>query len=313
MSASTRGRYCLVKDMNCASATMEAFQDVFGIRDDLLLKAVTGLEGGVVAGGATCGVITAGALGLAQLWREKTGRPPGASPVFMGMVADYVRWFEGTIGTTLCRERTGVDFHTARGLARYFLPGDRVLRCISHIGTALARLERAGAAIPGRTDATDDRTYAAARHCASAVLEDVRKKTGLGGARIEEVAAALSGGVGLSGSVCGALAGAVMGGNLLFGMDVRRYGRAGIMRDFVAGHINLLVSRPRWMPETFGIGRDIVRRFHESAGSTMCRLITGRGFADLSEFSAHLAGAGVCRDLIRFSADLSVEAIERWR
>jgi C_GCAxxG_C_C family probable redox protein len=307
------GRYYLVKDMNCALATLEAFQDVFGLRDDLLLKAVTGFEGGVVAGGSTCGVITAGALGLAQLWREATAQDPAGSPALMGRIADYVAWFHGAFGTTLCRERTGVDFHTAGGLSRYFLPGDRVLRCISHIGTALAYLEREGAAMTARPDTMKEDRCAAPYHCASAVLKDVREKAGLGDRRIEQIAACLSGGVGLSGGICGALTGAVMGINYLAGMDVRRYGRVKIIRDFAVGHINLLIARPRWMPEPFGIGREIVRRFHERAGTNKCRLIVGRDFTGLSDFSAHLAGSGACRDMIALSSDLALEAIERWR
>jgi C_GCAxxG_C_C family probable redox protein len=313
MSASSRGRLCLVRDMNCASATLQAFQDVFGLTDDLLLKAVTGLEGGVVAGGSTCGVVTAGALGLARLWREKTGLDPASSPALTGLVADYVGWFEGAVGTTLCRERTGVDFHTAPGLARYFLPGDRVLRCISHIGRALSRLDLVGTAIAAVPDGEKQDRLAVPCHCASAVLAAVRERTGAGDRRIEQAAAVLSGGVGLSGGVCGALAGSVMGINLIFGMDARHCGRMRIMRDFAVGHVNLLVARTRWMPEPFGIGREIVRRFCERAGSRTCRLIVGRGFADLSDFSAHSAESGTCRDLIRFSSDLAVEAIERWR
>ncbi len=307
------GRLCLVKDMNCASAALEAAQDVFGLNDDFLLKAMTGLEGGVVAGGSTCGVITAGALALSQLWREETGEDPATSPALMELTGDYVRWFEGTVGTTFCRERTGVDFYTARGLIRYFLPGDRVLRCVSHIGKALAYLDKAGAEMVVRArDEQKDRP-AAPRHCASAVLEGIRNRTGLGDRRIEQIAAALSGGVGLSGGVCGALAGAVMGVNLLVGMDVRRYGRVKIMRDFTVGHINLLIERPRWMPEPFGIGRQLVDQFDQRAGYRQCRDIVGRTFTGPADFSTHLSTSPVCRELIEFSSGLASAAIERWR
>jgi len=299
--------------MNCASATLEAFQDVFGLPDDLLLKAVTGLEGGVVAGGSTCGVITAGALGMAQLWRKRTGTDPRTSPALMKAVADYVRWFDGTVGVTSCRQRTGVDFHTAAGLARYFLPGDRVGRCISHIGKALTYLQRAGTEMAARGSHGQTARPAPALHCASAVLKTIRVRTGLGDPRIEQAAAVLSGGVGLSGGVCGALAGAIMGINLTVGMDVRRYGRVKIMRDFTVGHLNLLIAAPRWMPEPFGIGKEVVGLFLERAGSPECRQIAGRGFTDPADLSAHLWTSHTCRELIEFSSDLAATAIERWR
>jgi C_GCAxxG_C_C family probable redox protein len=298
--------------MNCAAATLQAFQDVFGLRDDLLLKSVTGLEGGVVAGGSTCGVITGGALGLAQLWRERIGADPSASESLMKMVADYVGWFLENVGTTLCRERTGVDFHTGRGLARYFIPGDRVIRCMSHIGKALRFLETTAGhgPLPSRSGRDD---CEAPLHCASAVLATLRERTGLGHVRIERTAAVLSGGVGLSGGVCGALAGAIMGVNLLVGMDVRQSGRVRIMRDFAVGHINLLIREPRWMPEPFGIGREIVRRFREEAGSTLCRRIAGRDVTDIADLSAHLSASRTCRSMIHLSSDLATEAVRRWR
>ncbi len=312
LSAATMGRFCLVKDMNCATATLEAVQNVLSLRDDLLLKAVTGLEGGVVAGGQTCGVITGGALGIAQAWRERTGRDPAASPSLMTLIGDYVRWFDLTIGTTLCRERTGVDFHSASGLARYFLPGDRVFRCISHIGKAVAYLEEKAAPTTFRDDPPGPHS-ATPLHCASAVLANVRTRTGLGHVRVEQSAAVLSGGVGLSGGVCGALTGAIMGVNLLVGMDVRQLGRMGVMRDFAVGHINLLVREPRWMPEPFGIGREIVRRFCEEAGSSQCRELVGRNLTGSADLASHLSTSRTCRRLIDLSSELASAAIERWR
>lgn len=312
LSSAVAGRFCLVKDMNCATATLEAFQDVFSLRDDLLLKTVTGFEGGVVAGGSTCGVITGGALGIAQLWRWRTAQDPATSPTLLRMIGDYVRWFDDTIGTTLCRERTGVDFHTASGLARYFLPGDRVLRCISQIGKALAHLEKTAAQTTFRADPSEGGA-AMTRHCASTVLANVRGQTGLGDVRVEQAAAVLSGGVGLSGGVCGALAGAIMAVNLLVGMDVRRSGRVKIMKDFTVGHINLLIRQPRWMPEPFGIGREIVRLFCEEAGSCRCREIIDRDLMSPVDLASHLSTSRTCRRLIDLSSDLASATIERWR
>ncbi len=314
-SAKWAARARLVKDMNCATATLEAVQDVFGVRDDLLLRCVTGLEGGVVAGGSTCGVITGGSLGMAQVWEKATRRDPASSPEFMALVRRYVEWFARTFGTTLCSERTGIDFYTTAGQVRYFLPGDRVLRCISHIGSAVAYLrEEAGRFSEDARSETGVRgVRAEGIGCATTVLANVRLRTGLGDPRIERAAGALSGGVGLSGGVCGALVGAVMGINLLVGMDVRRMNRLSVMRDFAVGHVNLLLRRPRWMPEPFGIGREIVCRFSEQAPSRQCRLIVGREFSSPARLSAFLSSSPTCSDLIAVSSNLACAAIERWR
>ncbi len=60
-----RAPFYLMKDSNCALASLEVFQNMIGKPEDKLLKSVTGLEGGVVATGSTCGVVSGGAIGLA--------------------------------------------------------------------------------------------------------------------------------------------------------------------------------------------------------------------------------------------------------
>ena len=62
-----RAPFYLMKDFNCALASLEVFQDMIVRREDRVLKAFTGLEGGIVASGSTCGVVTGGAFGLALM------------------------------------------------------------------------------------------------------------------------------------------------------------------------------------------------------------------------------------------------------
>jgi hypothetical protein len=51
---------------------------MIGRREDRLLQASAGLEGGIVASGSTCGVVSGGALGLALMhdnrWSEFLGQ-----------------------------------------------------------------------------------------------------------------------------------------------------------------------------------------------------------------------------------------------
>jgi len=44
---------------------------MIGKPENELLRSFTGLEGGVVASGSTCGVVSGGAMGLALLHHEK--------------------------------------------------------------------------------------------------------------------------------------------------------------------------------------------------------------------------------------------------
>ena len=52
-------------------ASLEVFQDMIGRRENRMLKAFTGLKGGIVASGSTCGIVTGGALGIALMYDEQ--------------------------------------------------------------------------------------------------------------------------------------------------------------------------------------------------------------------------------------------------
>lgn len=286
-----------------------------GRREDTMLRAVTGLEGGVVASGSTCGVVTGGALALA-LMNDTALRERGlpAEVALLAVVGDYLDWFHQHFGTTRCRERTGVDFNKRTGQLRYLLPGDRVARCLFHIGKAvgvLAPYIQKGLPLSDYSEQTDMQTEPV--HCARFVLERVREKTGIGDPLLERSSIVFDGGVGLKGGICGALVGALMAMNILYGMNIRQMSYVRIIKAFFIGHRNLLTDRPRGMPETFGIGKDMLQEFKRRAGATECREIADKSFGDWQDFMGYISTAEKCKDLIDFSADMTSKAIERWR
>ena len=310
----TKARLYLARDMNCALATIRAVQDIAGTRDDRILVSSTGLEGGVVASGSTCGVITGGALALAQLCDNGGGGGSFDDAKIIEVVGEYVDWFSENFGTTSCGERSGVDFYEAGGQLRYFIPGDRLTRCMNHIGKAIEFLISHSKKInhPIKHQ-KDNHKSQKTRHCAAEVLSLVAKRTGDIDPSILRASVVLDGGVGLRGGVCGALSGAIMAMNSRFGMNTRKSSYLENIRAFAVGHINLLIERPISMPEPFGIGKEIVRRFNDGARSLECREITGGSFSDFSDFQSFMSKSEKCRDLIDFSARLAIDAIERWR
>ncbi len=316
MKSSTRGRLYLIKNLNCALATMEALQDITGTREDLILKAVTGLEGGVVASGSTCGVLTAGAIFMAQHFDGEIaegGQTAKAS--LLNKVGEYLDWFRGRFGTALCRERSDVDFYTAWGQVRYFVPGDRLFRCFRHIGESVRFVEES---VKTGLDSVDSsHTLNSGAGCAGEVLRRVGERTGIGidmgdMGSLEPLSFILNGGIGLSGGVCGALAGSIIAINSLFGMDVRSSSFPRNVLDFIVGHLNLILKRPLGMPEPFGLGREMVSRFKKEAGSTNCSEIVGRGFRDFADFEAFYPKSDGCLKLIDFSSEISCKIIEKW-
>jgi C_GCAxxG_C_C family probable redox protein len=290
-------------------------QDAIHRKEDDMLRAVTGLEGGAVACGSTCGVVTGGALGLAlmhEIALEKGGIPAEAS--LLAAVGNYIDWFHNNFGTTRCRERSGVDFYKTTGQLRYLVPGDKVVLCLSHIWKAVNFLSSLGKAeLSIEENANHSDIHKEPVHCAQAVLRQVKERTGVGDTLLERSSIVFDGGVGLKGGLCGALAGALMAMNLIHGLNTRKTNYGQTIKSFVIGHVNLLLATPKGMPEPFGIGMGMVQKFRNQAGSIECREITDKAFEKWNDFQEHLSTSKQCKEFIAFSADLATEAIEKWR
>lgn len=283
---------------------------MLGKRRDRLLKGVSGLEGGVVASGSTCGVVTGGALGIALMHEAAIDdQGEAGKPRVLARVGDYAAWFAATYGSVLCRNRTKTNFYSTASQLRYFLPGDRVVRCLWHIRGALRHLaDLRGHPLDEYCGRPPDRVGHSI-HCAPTVLRAVANRTGIGDPELERLSFVFDGGVGLQGGICGAVAGAVLAVNLLVGLDIRHLSYHDTVKRFAIGHVNLLVDNPIGKPELFGIGKTIVDRFKQAAGSMECQTITGRPFSDWQTFQDHIHGAATCHHLMDVATDLAVAAI----
>jgi hypothetical protein len=282
-------------------------------REDTILKSCTGLEGGVVASGSTCGVISGGALGLA-LMHEKDLQEKGIAGEIgvLKMVGDYVDQFERNYGTTQCRKRSGVDFYTPGGQIRYILPGDKVARCLWHIGGAVRYLYTLqGKGIPA-VGGDEGVSTGSPHHCAQTVLKEVREKTGVGDPLLERLSFVFDGGIGLKGKACGALVGAIMAVNLKFGWPIRDMSYFQTVKGFFVGHSNLLRRKPSGMPEPFGVGMEIVKNFRNKAMGIDCRQIIEKDFKNWNDFQQHMAISGKCAGLIKKGVDEACKAIKQW-
>ena len=286
---------------------------MIGKPEDNLLKSFTGLEGGVVAAGSTCGVVSGGAMGLALSHYDEIieeGIPAQAG--LLAMIGEYIKWFDDRYGSSLCRERSGVDFYTTRGQLRYFVPGDKVAKCLWHIRgalrymysfhqTALPRLEM------GLGENQDEPI-----HCAKLVLEGIKEETGIGDDLLEQLSFIFDGGIGLQGGACGALAGAIMGINLVMGMSVGDMKYSEILKAFTVGHKNLLSDTPVAEPESFSVGKEIVSNFKKQAGSIECQKITGKKFSDWSDFQGFISNSDRCAGFIELAKNQAAVAIDQY-
>jgi len=306
-----RGSFCLLKDLNCALASQEVVQDMAGRREDNVLKAVTGLEGGVVAKGSTCGVLTGGALGLALMYDyELQKKGVTAEAGVMSLIGEYIKWFEDNYGSSLCRERSGVNFYKPGGQLRYLLPGDRVGKCLLHIRGAMKNLYGYQKKDLPELDIEKKEIQGEPVHCAQAVLKEIRNRTGVGDQLLERLSFVFDGGLGFKGGVCGALVGAIAGINLLLGMNVRDSNYFQTIKAFIIGHVNLLVEKPFGAHEPFCVGRNIVQKFIEKTGSLECGFITDKKFSGWNDFQTHISSSDKCAGLIELAVTEASNAIK---
>jgi hypothetical protein len=287
---------------------------MIGKPEDKLLKSFTGLEGGIVASGSTCGVVSGGAIGLALSHYDKImekGIPAQAG--LLAYVGEYVRWFEENFGTSLCKERSGVDFYTTMGQLRYFIPGDRVGKCLWHIRGAIRYLYSFRQQKLPMMEVQSDEKQNEPIHCAQRVLKGIKEQTGIGDDLLEQLSFVFDGGIGLQGGACGALAGAILGVNLLIGMNVRDMKYSEILKAFAVGHKNLLTDKPVKKPEPFSVGKEIVKNFQKQAGAVECQQISGQKFSDWSDFQGFISSSDKCLGLIEFAKDQASIAVEKYR
>ena len=290
------------------------FQDMVENQDNDLIKAVTGLEGGRVACGATCGVVSGGSLGIALDYESEIAATGlSAEKKVLRLVGEYVDWFGKTYGSSFCRERTRTDFYSIWGQLKYFLTIYRLSGCFRHIRGSMRYLHQTRHASMDTSDKIFNTRTDKTLHCARTVLEGIRENTDIGNRRLENFSFVFDGGVGLSGGVCGALVGAVMGINLLLGLPVRNMSYWEIIKGFAIGHFNLLVDRPPETREPFNAGKQVVKKFKEITGAFECRVITEKYFSGWDDFQMFIKGANRCQQLMDFAVEEATGIIKQYQ
>jgi len=286
-----------------------------GQPDNSLIKAVTGLEGGCVACGSTCGIVSAGALCMA-LDHEAEIQMKGRAGEEEALVraGDFVRWFEAAYGTSICREHTRADFYSTWGQLKYFLTFYRMIGCFRRIRVPCGIFMMISPVKNRQRCRKRPRSRKMAPlHCAGYVLEGIRKNTGIGNRRLEGLSFVFDGGMGLSGGLCGAMAGAVIGINVLVGLPVREQSFWKTAAGFGIGHVNLLMDTPFGPKEPFRAGKQVIREFKKIAGTFACRNITGRLFSRPSEFQEYVRVSETCKNLMDRMVEKASQVVRRYQ
>jgi hypothetical protein len=281
------------------------------VSDRTAVKAACPLEGGGASQGSTCGVVSGGcmAIVLAHLADMISGEA-GKGEALYERLLEYTDWFESEFGSTLCRERCGADLNEVSGLIDYLFTGKVVSRCINHIGKAASHLPGfINRPLQGDGEVTDlDRKLAASGgYCAAEVLRGIREDSGYGSLYLEQLSVSLDGGIGLSGGLCGALAGALLPIGLIWGIDPKKEGLTGTLESSVRGHINLYLDRHE--PELWAVASPFIREFKGKFASLECRDIVGRSFRSGSELAEFMSGSSICTEIKAWCQERASELI----
>lgn len=94
----------------CSQTVLLAIQEVFGVRDDLMVKAAGPLAGGSRAY-SLCGALIGGALALGMFFGSEKLNDIDALIKSYGPVKEYYRRFEGEFGSRYCIAIIGYDLN----------------------------------------------------------------------------------------------------------------------------------------------------------------------------------------------------------
>ncbi len=299
-SSVRQAKRLLFTTFNCAKAQLIPLQEISQTQDEAMIMALTGLAGGMLNNGSTCGVVFGGAISTALIRdKELGGQWTEAEQIrLLAEIGEHVRWFETRFQTSLCRERPEVGYEriTLLGL----LNPKKVRGCVARTAASMERLSARHATPPSPpAEPTEAKLPAPALHCATHILRTLREETGIGNRKLERVAVALDGGIGLTGGGCGALAGALMTLGLAFALDPAETDPKELR--------NVYRSMDS---QFFRMAKELMRAFLKAFGALECRRLSGTRFSNYADFTHHRQ-SGACAPVHDFILAQTRQIIQR--
>ena len=286
MVAITRrqGVAAFLKTGYCSQTLFRTIDRAYGAPLNDEERASVPLAGGIMGQGHQCGMVWGSALAAGAQAYRLFGSGPRAQIRAIAAAQRIVESFRTQNGTIECREIAGIDLLSASMIqaAGYILRGGP-LRCFHmaarYPAVGLGEIEAAmsdgapedgtavcdGAAVRDRATVWDGAAADAPVGCAALLAT----KLGVSGMHTV-MAAGLAGGIGLSGSACGALGAAIW--------------LAGL-RSLAEG-----AEKVPYKPES---GQALLERFREcTGGEVKCSKIVGRTFDGVADHAAFIRAGG---------------------
>ncbi|MCK4390455.1 MAG: C-GCAxxG-C-C family protein [Desulfobacterales bacterium] len=253
-----------------------ATQWFLSLEDRKILKAATGLGGGIGHEGDTCGALTGGVLSLGLYNQDHDYHR------LCGDCIDFYRRFTRRFRTSKCREITGVRFKEGYDIRRFFLKGIRCLKVVyTSIESVFDIIQRPDSALPPKGPYRITPPFGTDEfHCASAVLSRIESQLKLNLDSISRMTQGFSGGIAFQGDICGALMGGVLALGTVYGTELQRTQPAMVFRaGFAAMKEGSRVFQNEDLHPSFKtslrVGK-LYRKFVSRFGSADCTDILGK-------------------------------------
>lgn len=242
----------------------------FGHHRPIEEKGTDPLAGGIVQKGHQCGMLWGAAMAVGAEAYRRSDKIDQAIGLAMKATQNIVKSFSDRAKSVDCREITGTDFSKPLQMARYIL--FRARSCFK------LAADWAPEAVTAAKEGLGQDISELPEKLLSCASEVVRE---MGGSEEQmAMAAGLGGGLGFSGSACGALSAAIWMNSMAWGRE-----------------------NPDKSPYGNAYAKETLKKFlEETGGEMLCPKLAGRRFNNVEEHTDFVKNGG-CRRLIEMLTD----------
>lgn len=119
---------------NCAESVALAVCQALGLDTSLLPRMATGFGGGIAGSGATCGALVGAIMAVGLMYGRNTPEDDRRRPYAISQ--RIYSAFEQEMGSTQCRQLTGLDLRTPEGYRQLFTSGVHERVCAKAVALA---------------------------------------------------------------------------------------------------------------------------------------------------------------------------------
>lgn len=267
-----RASRAFLKKGTCSRTFFYILNREFGHLKDDEERAIDPIAGGILQQGYQCGMLWGGSMGIGAESFRKSDSLENSISLTISATQHLTDSFVKRTNSIECSDITNTDFTNNWSFAKYMLSG-KFTSCFRLAGSWGPE------AVNAAKEALSSKEIKSIKPAVSCASEVVKK---MGGTE-EEMAmvAGFAGGLGLSGSGCGALV-------------------AAIWKDALTNHIRITGKSAPYTPDN----NKYLKAFQEETDYEIeCNCITGKKFNSIDEHTDFIVGGG-CQKLLNLLASI---------